>query len=136
MKRILSVALALTLLSGSAAVAGPYGHGNYGQRNGYSEQYRGDHYRGGHYRGHRGNDGGAIAFGIGILALTAIIASQNRDREIARERAMNRNYDQGGYDQGAYGPNDGPNGYGPNAYGPNDGPNGYGPNGYDDQNRR
>ena len=73
MKRILSVALALTLLSGSAAVAGPYGHGDYGQRNGYSQQYRGDHYRGGYYRGHRGNDAGpAIAVGVGILALTAI----------------------------------------------------------------
>jgi hypothetical protein len=119
MKRILSVALALTLLSGSAAVAGPYGHGNYGQHNGYSQQYRGDH-----YRGHRGNDGGAIAFGVGILALTAIIASQNRDRE----RVQDRGYDQRGYDQGAYGP--GPND-GPSAYGPNDGPNGN----YD-QNRR
>ena len=124
MKRILSVALALTLLSGSAAVAGPYGHGNYGQHKGYSQQYRGDH-----YRGHRGNDGGAIAFGFGILALTAIIASQNRDRERVQDRGYDQGaYDQSGYDQGAYGPgpNDGPNGYGPND----------GPNGNYDQNRR
>ena len=120
MKRILSAALALSLLGGSAAVAAPYGHGNFGQRNGYSEQYRGNHYRGDHYRGHRGNDGAAIAFGVGILALTAIIASQNHERERVRER---------GYDQGQ--------GYGPDGYAPNgDAPNGYGPNGYDDQNRR
>ena len=121
MKRILSVALALTLLSGSAAVAGPYGHGNYGQHNGYSQHYRGDY-----YRGHRGNDAGpAIAVGVGILALTAILASQSRERERVRERG----YDQGpnGYEPNGYGQN----GYAPNGYSPNDGPNGN----YD-QNRR
>jgi hypothetical protein len=84
MKRFLSAALALSLLSGSAAFAEPFDH-----RGGQHE--RGDYDRGSHGwdgRHHRGNDAGAaVAVGVGLLALTAIIAaSQDRDRHAQYER--------------------------------------------------
>jgi len=120
MKRILSVALALSLLSGTAAAAAPYGHGGYGSNHGYAEQYRGNTYRG-YHRGH-GDAGAAIAVGVGLLALTAIIASQNRDQDRMQDRGDYRNrdygrgqpgYEQRGYDQPGYDQS----GYDNNGYG-------------------
>lgn len=64
MKRLLSAALALSLLGTAAASAQPY---------------RG----GGHYRSHHGgggNDGALIGLGLGLFALGAIVASSQRDR--------------------------------------------------------
>jgi len=72
MKRLISAALALALLSGTAAYADPYGHGS---RYGHQERWDGG------YRHHRGDGAGAaVAVGFGLLALTAILASQNRER--------------------------------------------------------
>ncbi len=70
MKRLLSVALALSLIGGTAAYAGPHGPGGHG---GYHGGYHGYH---GGYHGH--DDGAAIAAGFGALALIAILASQDR----------------------------------------------------------
>lgn len=61
MKRFVSVALAVMMLSGTAAAAAPYDHGG--------QEY---------YRGHRDGDGGAVVAGIGLIALAAILASQHR----------------------------------------------------------
>ena len=74
MKRLASVALALTLLSGTAAVAAPYDHGNQGYNSGYSNQDRGG-------RDYRDNNDGAVVAGFGILALAAILASQHRHHD-------------------------------------------------------
>jgi hypothetical protein len=72
MKRLLSATLALSLLGATAASAAPYGYGDQGYSDGYSNSYRDDGYR------DRGTDNGpAIAAGIGLLALVAIMASQN-----------------------------------------------------------
>lgn len=60
MKRLLTAALILSMLGGSAAIAAPYNNDR-----GYSSQRHGD-----------GNDNAVIA-GVGILALAAIFASQN-----------------------------------------------------------
>jgi|GEM_PF-4682447 len=65
MKRLLSIILATALAGGTAAYAGPHGHGGYHGHPGY------------HHR-HHGDDGAAIAAGLGALALFAIIASQDR----------------------------------------------------------
>jgi hypothetical protein len=119
MKRLLSTVLALTLLSGTAAYADPHG---YGRGNGgyeHSDGYRGER----HWdRRHGDNDGAAFAAGVGILALFAVMASQNQnrddyDRDDARYQRdqyygngdyNNRGYDNGGTygDGGGYG-NDG-----------------------------
>ena len=89
MKRLLSAALALSLLSGTAAFAEPFDH-----RGGHHD--RGDFDRGNHGWDHRrhGNDAGtAIAVGVGLLALTAIIAaSQDRDRGAQYDRRRNDGY--------------------------------------------
>ncbi len=70
MKRLISAAIALTLLGTAAASAQSYRHGGgYGHGGGYS--------RGWHGRG--GNDGALIGLGIGLFALGAIAAS-SRDR--------------------------------------------------------
>jgi|SRR5579871_1195971 len=71
MKRLVSAALALTMLSGTAAVAAPYDHGGQGYYNGYGNQYR----------RHDGNNGAAIVAGVGILALAAILASQHHHHQ-------------------------------------------------------
>ncbi len=70
MKRLISAAIALTLLGTAAASAQSYRHGGgYGHGGGYS--------RGWHGRG--GNDGALIGLGIGLFALGAIAAS-SQDR--------------------------------------------------------
>jgi hypothetical protein len=68
MKRLISAAIALTLLGTAAASAQSYRHGGgYGHGGGYS--------RGWHGRG--GNDGALIGLGIGLFALGAIAASSH-----------------------------------------------------------
>jgi len=69
MKRLLSIMLALSLAGGTAAYAGNYGHGGY---HGYD---------GGYGRYHGNGNGAAVVAGIGVLALIAIMASQNRHDE-------------------------------------------------------
>ena len=71
MKRLISAALALSLLGVTAASAAP------AYRQAAPVDYRSQSYR------HNDNgDGAAIAAGIGFLALTAILASQqNHDRD-------------------------------------------------------
>lgn len=82
MKKILATALAGTLLAGAPAIAQPWGgHGHVRYDRGY----------------HHGNAGAAIGLGLGLLALTAIIAS-----------SQERRYDR------AYAPP--PNRYGPGDY--------------------
>lgn len=88
MKRLLSAALALSLLSGTAAFAEPFDH----RGGGHYDFDRGRHdWNGRGHRGHGNDAGTAIAVGVGLLALTAIIAaSQDRDRQAQYER---RRYD-------------------------------------------
>lgn len=76
MKRLMSAALALALLSGTAASADPWG----GRHMRYDHGWR-------HHRHHDNDAGTAIAVGVGLLALTAIIASADRDRDRARAYA-------------------------------------------------
>jgi Ni/Co efflux regulator RcnB len=89
MKRLLSAALALSLLSGTAAFAEPFDH-----RGGHHDSNRGRHdWNGRHHRGHDNDAGTAIAVGVGLLALTAIIASsQDRERQAQYERQRNDDY--------------------------------------------
>ena len=70
MKGLVSATLALSILGGTAASAQDYRYG-YGDR----EFHRG--YYDDSYRYHHRNDGAAIAAGIGIVALVAILASQH-----------------------------------------------------------
>jgi len=107
MSRLLGAILALSLMGGSAAVAGPYDHGGsgYGVTSGYSH---GDRGRGWYaHRDHGNNDGAAIAAGVGILALIAILAS--KDRHDDQQGAYDRNGDQqyGASDDGYRGEPDG-----------------------------
>jgi len=110
MKRLISAALAFSLLGTSVAVADPWGrHGGWGGR--------------GHYdRGYRHGDNGAglaIGLGVGLFALAAIAASQHHD-----EDRYDRGY--GAYDNG-YGYNNGyGRGYGGYRGGYNDYRGGYG----------
>jgi hypothetical protein len=99
MKKIISAALAGTLLltATGAAMAQPRG----GYNNGYSNSYRNDYrnnYRGNYRNDYRGgygygyghnNAGAAIGLGLGLFALGAIIAS-----------SQNHSYDR--YDNGYY----------------------------------
>jgi len=93
MKRLASVALALSLLSGTAAVAAPYDHGNQGYNGGYSNQDRGDRER-------RDGNGAAVVAGVGILALAAILASQHRHHDGWYNREDGRYRDGDGYNRG------------------------------------
>ena len=70
MKGLVSATLALSLLGGTAASAHDYRYG-YGDRD-YHRGYNDDS-----YRYHHRNDGAAIAAGIGLVALVAILASQH-----------------------------------------------------------
>ena len=72
-KRLMSAALALALLSGTAASADPW----HGPRGGHYDRY--DRYDRG-YRHHNDGAGAAVAVGVGLLALTAILAASERDR--------------------------------------------------------
>src|SRR6185312_8835753 len=85
MKRLISAALALSLLGATAASAAPT-HGPIAP-----VDYRHS------YRHHDNGNGAAIAAGIGFLALTAILASQNHDRDwYDRDRDYRyRSYDRG-----------------------------------------
>lgn len=93
MKKIIASALAATLLvsTAGAAMAQPYRGGDRGYSNSYRNDYRNNYrndYRGYRndyrydrgYRGHN-NAGAAIGLGIGILALGAIIASSQNQRD-------------------------------------------------------
>ena len=82
MKKFLGTVLILSLLGGSAAVAAPY---NYDR--GYS----------------RGGNNGALVAGVGLFALAAILATQNRGPAYGyQERYDHRDYDRDGY-RGGYG---------------------------------
>jgi len=76
MKRLISAALALTLLGATAASAQPYDRG------------------GGHHRGHGGNGAVILGLVLGLFALGAIASSSQRDRH----------YDDRYYDSYGYGP--------------------------------
>jgi len=93
MKRLASVALALSLLSGTAAVAAPYDHGNQGYNYGYSSQDRGD-------RDRRDGNGAAVVAGVGFLALAAILASQHRHHDGWYNHEHGRYRDGDGYRRG------------------------------------
>jgi hypothetical protein len=100
MKRLVSAVLALSLLGTTAAVAAPYGNGDYGNRD--------------NYRGHGDGNGAAIVAGVGLVALAAILASQHHHHW---HRGW---YGNDGYSYGYNG------GYGYDGYGHN---GGYGYNG-------
>ena len=91
MKRLLSAALALSLLGATAAQAEHFDRG--GRQ---SERYdAGRGYGWSHGRDwHRRDDGAgtAIAVGVGLIALTAILAS-NHDRERDYDRNDHDRYD-------------------------------------------
>lgn len=117
MKRVLSLALAVSLLGSTAAMAGGWG----GHRHG-------GHYYGSHHSYYRGNNNAAAAVGLGIFALgaLAIISSQNANREPAPAY-----YDRYGPPPGAYDDRYGPppgaydNRYDDENYGPPDDYNTY-----------
>ncbi len=126
---VTGTALALALVAGSVAQAGPLASPAAAQ-----ERYeRHDSHRGG------GANIGAILLGAAVIGGIAAIASSNSHRDRDRDRygydpsangyadqyaqdGYVQNGDQYGYGQGAY-----QNGYGQNAYGYQ---NGYGQNGY------
>jgi hypothetical protein len=134
MKRLVCAALALTLIGSTAAVADPYGRGNWG--GGYSRQDRGD------YR--HGDNGAGLAVGLGLFALAAI-ASQHNDRDYNRydNRSYGGNdyYNQTGYGsnygdrstyyRGGYANRSGYNDYNRGGYGNRGGYSDYNRSGYD-----
>lgn len=136
MKRLLSAALALSLIGTTAAQAGSFG--NYGYQDGHYDRYSNashfghDSDRDHRYR-HHDDTGAVIAVGVGLIALTAILASQHdRARPEAREIPADygpRDYGRPGYDQPGYGRSDQRDDYGPH--------DGYAPGGspYDQQNQ-
>jgi opacity protein-like surface antigen len=105
MKRLISAALALSLLGATAASAAPVNHAT-------QVQYRSERHRG-------GDNGAAIAAGIGFVALAAILASQNNHRDYDRDDWGRRDDDRGyGYGNSYQGYNRGyGNGYYNNGYG-------------------
>ena len=112
MKRLVSATLALSILGSTAASAASYGYRDQGYNGGYADQYRADGYRGRH-----GNDGSAVVAGIGLLALTAILASQHRHHQRYHDDWRGRNGNQyrwgNGYDGASgYGHENSDNGYG------------------------
>ena len=111
MKRLISAALALSLLGATAASAAPVNHVT-------QVQYRSERHRG-------GDNGAAIAAGIGFVALAAILASQNNHRDYDRDDWGRRDRD----DDRGYGYGNSYQGYN-RGYG-----NGYYNNGYGDRGR-
>ena len=111
MQRLISAALALSLLGATAASAAPV---NYATQVQYRDSYR-----------HRGGDNGAaIAAGIGFGALAASLAAQNNHRDYdrddwgRRDRDDDRGYGNYGYGNSYQGYNRGyGNGYYNNGYG-------------------
>lgn len=108
MKRLLSAALALALLSGTAATAEPFGPPPPPRH--HHDHHPGHHPGHGswHHRHHHDDTGAAVAVGVGLLALTAIIAASERERA-AQDYAPppgDQNYGPG-YEQD-YGPDQGP----------------------------
>ena len=102
MKRLLSAALAFSLIGSTAAFADPYDHGYGGYRDrgygnyGYSYNYRDRDYR---YRRHNDN-GAAIVFGLGFLTLAAVLASQHHDHDGWYDRDGGYSRDDDGYYRG------------------------------------
>jgi hypothetical protein len=74
MKRLISAALALSLLGTTAAIARPWEGGHHG----------GYHYRHDGYRHHGDGAAAALGIGLGLFALAAIAASHDRDRDYDR----------------------------------------------------
>src|SRR5258705_13362429 len=78
MKRVISIALALTLMGTSVAMARGYQGGGYGDHrgyNGYSTPYRGGY----GYRDRSNNTAAAVGVGILALGLFAALASQHNN---------------------------------------------------------
>lgn len=92
LKKLLGATLALSLLGSSAALAAPYGHGDFGHRD-FGHSY------------HRGGNDGALMAGVGLFALAAILATS-------------QNHDQSYYDDYRAPLPPPPPAYGPPAYGP------------------
>ena len=116
MKRLLSIALALTLMGTSVAVAHGYQGGGYRDRyNGYSAPYRGGY----GYRDRSNNTAAAVGVGILALGLFAALASQHNSDPYASGyyAPPPPRYGYGGYDPG-YGASPGYGyGYGGGYYG-------------------
>jgi len=75
MKRLLSIALALTLMGSSVAMAHGYQGGGYSDRHGYGYSAP---YRGGYgYRDRSNNTAAAVGIGILAFGLFAALASQH-----------------------------------------------------------
>ena len=118
MKRVLSIALALTLMGSSVAMARGYQGGGYVDRrgyNGYSAPYRGDY----GYRDRSNNTAAAVGMGILALGLFAALASQHNSDPYASGyyAPPPPRYGYGGYGPG-YGSSPGYGyGYGGGSYG-------------------
>lgn len=99
LKSVLSGALALTLISSTVAYADPY-YGGHRDHGGWGEHHRGHH---------RGDEGAAVAVGIGLFALVAIMAAQDRERErdTQYQRGDDRDYRDGPPPPPAYDDRDG-----------------------------
>jgi hypothetical protein len=111
MKRLFSASLALCLgfglLGTTAAEAGSFDRNHHPARfdQRYEHGYHGDHWD---RRYRHDNTGTAVAVGVGLIALTAILAAQHEGRERPDDRA----YDNTRYDNDRYGP---PPSYGPDG---------------------
>src|SRR6266566_6706746 len=97
MKRVLSIALVLTLMGTSVAMAHGYQGGSYVDRrgyNGYSAPYRSGY----GYRDRSNNAAAVVGVGILALGLFAALASQhNSDPYGSGYYAPSPRYDYGGY---------------------------------------
>lgn len=91
MKRLISTALAFSLIGATALQAEPFrfsgrNHGSYGQQGHFD---RGRDFDRRHHHHHNDDAGTAIAVGVGLIALTAILAAQ-ADRDSSREADYER----------------------------------------------
>ncbi len=82
MKRLLSVALALTLMGSSVAMARGYQGGGYSDRHGYNG-YSAPNHGGYGYRDRGNNTAAAVGVGILALGLFAALASQHNNDHYA-----------------------------------------------------